>query len=240
MLNIYLCDDNKIILEKYKALLIKTAQKHNFLIAFQLFTSGEQLLFYLEDKPEAADIIYMDIRMDGIDGLETAKKLRKFGSSAEIIFLTGNSEYVFDSFDVSPTHYILKDSISDARFEEIFFKAAARVEKKSQAVFSCEGGGMKKQILISEIVYFEIHNRMVTVHYRDQKFDFYSRLEDLEKHELLRHFIRVHRSYLVHLQYVEMLSKSTLVLITGENIPIGITYSKDVKMALSNYLNLFR
>lgn len=240
MLNIYLCDDNRVILDKYKNLLEEAAEPYHILMNVHTFTSGEQLLFHMEANPGEGDIIYLDIQMEGKDGLETARKIREYGSQAQIIFLTGKSEYVFDAFDVSPTHYILKDTVSDERFKEILYKAAALAEKKSKVTFSCECGSVKKQIPVTEITYFEIHNRMVTVHYEKGTFDFYARLEDIEKESCLANFIRVHRSYLVHMQCVEQVNNSSLVLFTGETIPVGITYAKDVKKALSYYLNLFR
>lgn len=239
MLNVYLCDDNGIVLEKYKKLLLQIAEQYHIFISIQTFISGEQLLFHLEEAPDSADIIYLDILMDGRNGIDTAKKLREYGSHAEIIFLTANSEYVFESFDVSPTNYILKDTVSDVRFREIFFKAAILADKKVQTKFCCECGSVKKQILINKISYFEVRNRMVTVHFDSTAFDFYSRLEDLEKDVNLPNFIRVHRSYLVHLQYIEQMNKAALQLVTGESIPLGVTYTKNVKLALSRYLNQF-
>lgn len=240
MLNIYLCDDNKVVLEKYKELLLQIAQQYHILVTILTFTSGEQLLFSLEDAPDNADIIYLDILMGGKNGIETAKKLREYGSHAELIFLTANSEYVFEAFDVSPVNYILKDSVSDARFREIFFKAAILVDQKIQTKFSCESGSVKKQIPINKIAYFEVRNRIVTVHFEGDTFDFYSKMEDLEKDERLPGFIRVHRSFLVHLPYIEQMNNTSIQLLTRETIPVGVTYSKNAKLALSRYLNLFR
>lgn len=238
MTKVYLCDDNEIILEKYKKLLLSIAQEYHITVNLMTFTSGEQLLFHMEEANDV-DIIYLDILMAGQNGLEIARELRSSGSGCEIIFLTANPEYVFDSFDVSPTHYILKDSITEKRFREIFFKAVALAEEKNSSFFPCANGSVQKQIPISLISYFEVQNRIITVHYADLTFDFYGRMEDLEKAADLGGFIRVHRSYLVHLKYINQLNKNTILLITGQTIPLGGTYAKNVKAALARYLNLF-
>lgn len=238
MINVYLCDDNTIILEKYKSLLLQIAKEYEIAINLLTFTSGEQILFRLENAIDEADIIYLDILMGGQDGLSTAKKLREYGCMAEIIFLTSNSEYVFDSFDVSPTHYILKETVTDSRFREIFFKAAILSEKKSKELFSCENSSVKKQIPITQISYFEVRNRIITVHYDSNTFDFYSKMENIENELGKKNFIRVHRSYLVHLPYIEQLNKDSIILITGEVVPVGITYSKNIKISISHYMNL--
>lgn len=239
MTKIYFCDDNEAILDKFKKLLTQIADQYHITVNIRTFTSGEQLLFHMEDADNEVDIVYLDILMGGLNGLETAKKLRDRGCNAEIIFLTSNPEYVFDSFDISPTHYILKDSITDDRFREIFFKAAALAESKSSSFFSCVNGTVQKQIAISQISYFEVQNRIVTVHFKGGTFDFYAHMEDLEKMPELNGFLRVHRSFFVHLNYIDQLSKNNLLLITGETIPLGVTYVKNVKSSLARYLNLF-
>lgn len=239
MTKIYFCDDNEIILDKFKKLLTQIADQYHITVNIRTFTSGEQLLFHMEDADNEVDIVYLDILMGRLNGLETAKKLRDRGCNAEIIFLTSNPEYVFDSFDISPTHYILKDSITDDRFREIFFKAAALAESKSSSFFSCVNGMVQKQIAISQISYFEVQNRIVTVHFKGGTFDFYAHMEDLEKMPELNGFLRVHRSFFVHLNYIDQLSKNNLLLITGETIPLGVTYVKNVKSSLARYLNLF-
>lgn len=240
MIHVYLCDDNKIILEKYKGILTAISKKYQIMVKIITFTSGEQLLFYLEDAFHDTDIIYLDILMGGQNGLDTAKRLRSLGCSAEIIFLTSDSQYVFDSFDIAPANYILKDTVTEERFAEIFLKAAAMAEKKSTALFTCENGSMIKQIPLNHIAYFEIRNRIVTVHYNKTSFNFYAKLEDIEARLHADNFIRVHRSYLLHMSYIDQLSKDSISLITSEIIPLGITYAKNVKLKLTQYWNLFQ
>ncbi|MEG1754444.1 MAG: DNA-binding response regulator, partial [Christensenella sp.] len=71
MINICLCDDNSILLEKYKSMLLAVAEENNILVSLKTFLSGEQLLFYLSDSPNDADIIYLDVLMANLDGIET-------------------------------------------------------------------------------------------------------------------------------------------------------------------------
>lgn len=237
MLTVYLCDDNKVVLDSYKSMLLNIAEEHELSINIQTFSSGEQLLFHIEDADADPDIIYLDILMGGDNGLKVAQKLREMDCQAEIIFLTANPEFVFDSFDSAPAHYLLKDTITRERFREIFFKTALKAETKSKALFYCENGSVKKQIPLPQISYFEVQNRIVTVHYNHTSFDFYAHMEDIEGKLARKTFVRVHRSFLVHLQYIEQVNKNSLLLSTGATIPVGITYAKSLKTALSQYLN---
>ena len=236
MINIYLCDDSNIILKKYGRFINQIAHEERMPVNIVEFNSGEQLLFHLEETSDYPDIIYLDILMGGDNGLETAKQLRNMGCSSEIIFLTSNPEYVFDSFDSSPTHYLIKDTVTDERFREVFLKTASAAQIKSSSFFSCSNNSSQMQIKVNDILYFEIRNRIVTVHFNQETFDFYSRLEDVEKQLAARSFIRIHRSYLVHTKYIRQISKNTAVLVNGEQLPIGITYAKQVKLAIVQHM----
>lgn len=237
MLTVYLCDDNKIILEKYANLLHKLASKNKIEININLFTSGEQLVFHLAEYPNQADMIYLDIVMGKMNGIQTAKELREMGCRAEIVFLTSSNEYVFDSFDISPMHYILKEQTSLSKFEEIFLKAVTLCKQKTRKFFYCESGNVKKQIPMDQISYFEVNNRVITVHYGNhESFDFYSSLEKIETDLKTHDFLRTHRSFIIHLKYIDRIEKNKITLFTGEEIPLGATYTKQIKLAFSKYL----
>ncbi len=102
MLKIFLCDDDLDARAQYAGLIKKAAKKNKVEITISYFKSGEELLFFLADSPNQADIIYLDILMNKLNGLDTAKRLRELGCSSEIIFLTTSEDYVFDAYDISP------------------------------------------------------------------------------------------------------------------------------------------
>ncbi|MEG0179008.1 MAG: LytTR family DNA-binding domain-containing protein, partial [Oscillospiraceae bacterium] len=190
MISICLCDDNYILIDKYKAMLLDIANKSNIQISLKTFTSGEQLLFYLSDNPNDAEIIYLDVLMNGINGIETGKKLRELGCKAEIIFLTSCESYVYDSFDINPLYYILKDSSSPEKFNAVFLRAVELTLSKSNDAFMCEAKSIVKKIPLKDIIYFEVRNRIVTVYFNKTSFDFYSTIESIEQELAPKHFIR--------------------------------------------------
>lgn len=239
MTNIYLCDDNEVLLNRYKQQIIDLAVKHSVEYCITTFTSGEQLLFHLSENPNDADIIYLDIVMGRMDGLETAKKLRENGFCGEIVFLTSSEEHVFDSFDANPLYYILKDtSREQSKFEESFLRGISLTAKKTAEVFICANRNQTKQIPLHLISYFEIQSRIVTVNYDGGKtFEFYSSMENLLSRLNVRRFIRCHRSYVISLKYIDTIEAKDLILTTGTIIPIGSTYIKDLKLAFSKSLS---
>ena len=237
MIHIYLCDDNEILLRKYQEMLTSIAKKHSIEIAIRTFTSGEQMLFHVEAEPNESDIIYLDIIMKELTGIETAKKLKKLDCQAEIIFLTSSEEFVFDSFDVSPLHYLIKDAVGSNKFEEVFLRAVKISSEKINTMFFCETRYAKKQIPVNKISYFEVNGRLMNVHYEKNSFEFYSTIDKIELSMSKHSFVRCHRSFLINLNFVDEIGKNEITLINGDIIPLGATYLKDVKLAFSTYLS---
>ncbi|OYO76323.1 LytTR family two component transcriptional regulator [Lachnotalea glycerini] len=238
MVNVFLCDDDDKALDKYRNLLQEIAEKHHESTFFSMFRSGEELLFYLSESPNSCDILYLDILLKTINGIDVAKRLRAHGCKAEIIFLTTSEDYVYDAFDISPIQYLLKDSTSMERHEQIFLRALSMVKKKETEMFLYEACGILQMIPLRDIAFFEISKRIITIHYNSKEIkQFYGTLEMLEEQLINRDFVRVHRSYLLQLSYITKFEKQCILLKTGDYIPIGITYQKEVKRNFFQYIS---
>lgn len=91
MINIAICDDEKYISDKVKKLALDFFHRKNVEIKISQFWSGEELLRY----NKSIDILFLDIQMDGIDGMETARKLRSKNYKGYLIFITVLKEWYF-------------------------------------------------------------------------------------------------------------------------------------------------
>lgn len=237
MYMIALCDDNPKALRQYSDLITKLARKHNLDIMISSFSSGEQLMFHLAESPNSEDIIFLDVLMVQANGIDTAKELRHYGSEAAIVFLSSSEDYVFDAFDVSPVHYLLKESTSLETFEQVFLRAVDIATQKATDMLTYEAGNAQKMIPIKDIAFIEIWRRIITVHHRGTEIDeFYGVLDQMEEQLKGKDFVRVHRSYLVHLPYIAKFEAQRLLLTTGAVIPIGVTYLKRVQACFSDYV----
>ncbi|MBC8587781.1 LytR/AlgR family response regulator transcription factor [Paratissierella segnis] len=240
MLKIALCDDNKNTITKYAELISELVEKYQLQIEISCFSSGESLFFHYSNIPEQIDIIYLDILMDKTDCMETARKLRDIGCKAQIIFLTSYEDYVYEAFEVNAAQYLIKEDTSKEKFEKVFLKAVEMVSENKEELFSIKFDGKTTVIPISEIAYFEIWNRVITVYYGDGKSaKYYYSIDRLEEEMSGKDFVRVHRSYLVNLSYIEMFRNQNIKLKTGAIIPVGVTYSESLKKTLSNYISRF-
>ncbi len=238
MVRIALCDDSQEIVEKYAEFITACAVKNNLEVELSCFYSGEALLFYHTEKPDQIDIIYLDILMEKTDGMETARKLRDANCNAQIVFLTSCEDYIYEAFDVEAVQYMIKSETTDDKFERVFLKAVHLASQKKMEVFICEFGGKKTIVPLHQISYFEIWKRLVTVYYGEgQIAKFYASMEQLEQYFSEKGFVRVHRSYMVHLSYISKFDQQKLNLKTGAVIPVGVTYTHALKRIFSEYIS---
>ena len=176
-----------------------------------------------------ADLIYIGVDSN-FNGINVAKSIRKAGINAVIVFFTRFKEAVFDAFDVDALHYLVDGKISVAKFDEVFRKAVSRAESRIQASIVLNCAGEQRKIIISQIYYFEVFNRIVTVYYRDGSFEFYSTLSRLEDSLASRGFVRVHRAYLVQERYIASIKQKEIVLFNGTTIPVGGKYINSIQL----------
>ncbi|CAM4240713.1 LytR/AlgR family response regulator transcription factor [Erysipelothrix aquatica] len=238
MITVYLCDDDIEIIESYSALIKRYSKARMLELKLETFHRGEDLLFHLDGFTDAPDIILLDIYMDALNGIETAKRIRERNVDAQIIFLTTSSEFVFDAFDVRSFNYLVKQDTSDARFEEVFNNAISLVEKKATDFFDCSFGSESRRIALKDISHFEIYRRVMRVHYNtNETFDFYETMDSLTEKLAGKGFVRVHRSYLVNLKHIVMFKNQTIRLSNAEELPLGKAYQVSVKDAFNAFVS---
>lgn len=238
MIYIFLCDDNEILLSKYADQMNGISRKYEIPILLKTFSSGEELILHQSDDNESEpDILFIDILMGGINGIETVKKLREMGSKAEVIFLTSSEGYKFQSFDVDPLHYFIKDVQDTDKFEAIFLKAVHLVKKKAKDIFVANFAGNTKLIQLKDILYFEASSQGTVINFEGGIFILNEILDALEAELSDKYFVRCHRAYLINIKAIDEILKSSVLLLNGNNIPVGTSYMKAVKLAFSACLS---
>ncbi len=210
-MRIAICDDEKEICGQLKRLVMKQRADCEVF----LFDSGRQLL----ESRQRFHIILMDIQMEGMSGIETAKVLRMKDENAVLIFVTALREYVFEAFDVSAFHYLLKP-VSEDKFRRVFESACRQAEKREQEereqIFfrtRTRNYTLRKR----DILYVESRGRKVDIHTAKDCVTVYATMNGLEE-QLGDNFYRCHRGYLVNLSHVAEYEPGKILLGNGEAI----------------------
>lgn len=225
---IAICDDNESERQYYYNKISKLIKKESTDIEVQLYSNGIQVLFEFDSKENMPDILYLDIYMPDMSGIEVADRLRARGFDGEIIFLTQSDNHWQPAFDVHAYHYIVKNSCSDERFETILLNVINSITEKNEECILFNSCGETLSVKLRDIYYFEVKGRIVNVVYSDGIFEFYSSLSKLEEQLSTRNFIRIHRSYLVSKNYVVKAYYNSVILKDNTKLPVGRAYKNVV------------
>ena len=195
-LKIAICDDEKIILERIRQFVQDFFRTKNIQVRISLYLSGEELL----RSERQIDILFLDIQMKDLDGMETARRLRADKFQGFLIFITVLKEMVFQSFEVQAYDYLVKP-VDKKQFEKTMERLYASMQNASEDILLVQKGYEGRIIPKDEIVFCEIIDRKIYLNLvSDEVLDYYERIENLET-KLGGHFFRCHRSYLINLKF---------------------------------------
>lgn len=230
-ITIALCDDDSEQIKNLRRLIGEWANGKPFAVNIAGYESGEQFLFEYPDDP--CSLLLLDIEMSGINGMELAKKLRSAGDMLPIIFITGYSDYMADGYDVEALHYLLKPVETDKLFA-VLDRYAARQGRSEEIILSTAEGACRAAA--ESIAYIEAFGRKTAVHLRDKTaLDCNMSISEFEK---FSGFIHCHRSYIVNLEQVRSITKTAVILESGEEIPLSRRlYSEVNKSFIEFYTN---
>ncbi len=226
MLSVSLCDDNAQEREYLKNLVLDWQTRSGTNICVREFPSAEAFLFAYEDNSH--DILLLDIEMDGMNGVDLAKRLRAKGCRSEIIFITSHFEFCGEGYEVDALHYLIKP-VSQDKLCEVLDRAAARLTKESPSVIvRCEGGTVR--IFESQILYIEALLHYVNIYTAEKEYRVKEPLSEIAL-RLSADFYRTHRSYIVSLQKIVKISRGSVTLENGAEIPLSRGKYDDVNRA---------
>ena len=186
-----------------------------------IFSSGEEFLNNF--KSNKYEIVFIDIYMDGMTGIETAKEIFKADRSVCIVFLTTSDEYYAESFSVQAVYYILKPI---AERKDIFNQALdfcmSRLSLDDKAL-EIKNKNFSSNILFKHIMYIESELGETLIHINNNtplpapgKFtEYIDAIKDDNR------FIEIYRNLYINLDYVKKFKDDTVILKNGEVLPVA-------------------
>ncbi len=231
MIRIVICDDEKHMSDHIRAMTSDFFRKKNREIQLRTFTSGEELLNY----DGQIDILFLDIQMKGMDGMETARKLRADKFRGFLIFITVLKEMVFQSFEVQAYDYLVKP-VEEKQFEKTMVRLFASMQNAVEDSLLVQKGYEGRIILKKEIVFCEVMDRKIYLNLASgEVVDYYDRIENLET-KLDSHFFRCHRSYLINLKHLKGYKNGTAYMDNGKEVPVSRLRSREFSGVVLQYM----
>ena len=228
--HISICDDNAIEAAGIRAMVNVWATDQNRIAKIDVYHSAEQFLFHYSGQKDY-DILLLDIEMDGISGVELARRIRKENRAMQIIFITGYSDYILDGYEVEALHYLMKP-VSQGKLSEVLDRAVEKLRQKEKALLLETKAGMVR-IPIHTIRWLEVRQNYVTIH-ADSDVTVKRTLSELEQ-ELDEQFFRTGRSWIVNLQDVSRVTKTDVILKDGTAVPLSRGFYEKLNRAIIGY-----
>lgn len=227
-----ICDDNETVVQSVRNALLKLMDDYP-LISIEEFFSGESLLKAYK-QGNTYDILFLDIQMDKLNGIQTARIIKELQENVLIIFLTGYTNYVKEAFRLQAFQYLTKPVKQDEVIKE--FNRAIEQYKKNHYKYRLIYNNCISYLEIHNIQYLEVSNHIITVYVDNNKYIIKGRLQDEENKLKKFDFIRCHQGYLVNIAWIQLIDTQGIILKTGTRIPISRRMRKNVLDKFSAYI----
>lgn len=218
MLRVGICDDSAEARVALRAALERVLDRRKGEGAFFEFSSGEGLLRWLEKHAGELDMVFLDIEMGELDGMETARRLRAADEGLQLVFVTGYTDYVFDGYSVGALGYLMKPPRPE-RLDEVLDRGLEARLRDGEKMFLCRSGETMYRIPRKSIRYFVSDRRQVSCVAAARTYTFYGRLDEVER-AVGEGFVRIHQRYLVRSAAVDRLEGSQ-VFVGEEALPVS-------------------
>lgn len=222
MLRIAICDDETSARDALRIQLEQILIEESEEIIYE-FSSGNNAASWLEKHPGEIDLLFLDVEMKGLNGMETAEKIRTYNNSLLIVFVTGYSDYVFDGYRVGALDYIMKP-VSAQKLQDLIHRVRVKLDSETAQTFTIKTIDGTWRFRLCDILYFYSDKRKVTLVTANGEYPFYAKLDDIAT-QLASCFVRIHQRYLINPMSVDYLH-GDFVTLGNTKLPCSRRYKE--------------
>lgn len=231
-MKIAICDDEKIQRDWLYTKVNEYIKDRQLAATIQLYESSDSL-FFQYDQNSDIDIVLLDIQMSGMNGMELAKKLREVNDHISIIFVTGVTDYIYDSFTVNAINYLLKPIKEDQLFSCL--DKAVDLSKTQDKVLTFSFQKETVRLNVNDIFHIYSEGHYVNIVTEKMVYRIKSNLKDIENDLPAIQFYRIDRSNLVNLAAIEKITSKEIILINQSKILVPKGKYKAISQAFISY-----
>ena len=229
MIRIGICDDDVGARDALR-LAVERLLREEEEPAIYEFSSGEGVIGWLKNHSGELDVLFLDVELSGISGMEAAQRIREKDSGLMIVFVTGYSDFVFDGYSVGAVDYLVKP-VNKNKLEQTLTRVKKVLSDRNPQTFVIKNADGMYRILKKDILYLSSDKRLVRVTTRQREYVYYGKLDEAQT-ALGPGFVRIHRRYLVRAGAVSKI-EGNHVAIGDFELPVSRALRGSVMMALA-------
>lgn len=231
-MRIALCDDESADRKKVADALNAYAQKNS--LEFEIHEFKESAAFLAAFRQTPYPIVFLDIYMGGIGGVETARQVCSIDENCAIIFVTSSSDFRAEGFEVAAVHYLVKP-VGYAEIE-IAMNRCKRYFSLDDRFFFVLSDRRKIKLYYNDVVYIEVYGKKALIHTLSAVIETRTPLTEIKKSLERGPFLQCHRCYVVNMTMISGILEDAFLMKNDETVPIRKNGRQEVKDTYSDYL----
>ncbi|MBQ7901722.1 MAG: response regulator transcription factor [Clostridia bacterium] len=230
-MNIAICDDNNEYINIMEAYI---ESRNDGTLDCDAFYSGEELIGAYNSGYGNYDVIFLDMEMDKLTGIQTANLIRNMDKHVIIVFVTGHTKYMQKCFECLPFRFLVKP-VAKEELDKVFNAVIDKMsEQRSTVVFSENRN--KIRLFCDDIIYFECQAHYIQIYTKSRTHKICKTMSELIDSINPNMFLQVHKSFVINLNQVREIRESEIVLYDADKtIPISRSFKKQVSTAFINF-----
>lgn len=237
MIKIAICDDDKMAVPVIAGAIESAFQNQNVPAQVRAFFCAQDLLSQM-DK-ELFRLVFLDIDMEGPDGIDTGKQIRSLHQNAEIIYVSGYEQRVFETFAVHPFGFVRKSHFLSDLSDVVRQYLEQRPSPKNSVYINFSTRTKVIALCRDDVRYIEGSRNYQNVYLdgQDEPVEVKMTMDKLEELTMPHGFIRIHKGYLANYRFIQRICTKYLILQDGTQLPIGRSRGHEIK---ERYLTLLK
>ena len=233
-MKVAIIEDNHEALDYYLKYINRYQKEEKVKIELFTYENGADLL---KDYNKDFHVIFLDIGLPIMNGLEVANKIREVDESVLIVFVTNLPQYAIEGYKVNALDFLLKPvTYSDFQIEMKKIERNLKLKKKNYLVLNFKG--IVHKIPFTSIIYVEIIHHDIVIHTDSNDYKFRGSLKSIEENLDMQLFSRCNNCYLVNLNYVESIDKNIVILTNNKELLISRNRRKPFLDDFTVFLNM--
>ncbi|MCD8293906.1 MAG: LytTR family DNA-binding domain-containing protein [Clostridia bacterium] len=232
MYRVAIIEDEKYAADNLQGFVEKYGAEKGQTFSIQIFGNGVD---FITDYTANYDIVFMDIELPMMNGMDCARKLRELDARVALVFVTNMVQYSVKGYEVDATGYVVKP-VEYFSFSLLMDKIMDRIRYANENYVVVRNNDSMVRIMLTDLIYIEVMDHYLIYHASDgNEYRQLGKIKDQEEQLSGYDFFRCSNSFLVNMRYIKSIDGSNICLLDGNMLPISRKRKKDFLTALNSY-----